>query len=128
MGTLEPQKIAPEGHVPRQSLTDPAEEQRAVRRSGRLRALLMLGLAALMFALFYYGLTSDHRFYGKALILSIFLSVLGIVGLIEPRVMLAMGQPADRARVPERFRVIGYAIMIPAVIFAVVLCLWLERH
>ncbi|HEX4462005.1 MAG TPA: hypothetical protein VIA18_28690 [Polyangia bacterium] len=106
----------------------PGEAARIVSRRGRLRALIVLGVAAAMIGLEWYTITHENKFSPKAVILAVCCVALGIPGLIEPRIILAMGRAKDRALVKEpRYRIIGLAILVPAAIGAMVLCEWLQR-
>jgi hypothetical protein len=117
----------PPSNDPLQSLA-PEEAVRIVRRRGRLRALLVLAIAVLVSGLEWYDITHEHKFSPKGVIVGICCLALGIPGLIEPRIILAMGRADDRALVKERhFRIIGWAILVPAVIGAIAFCEWLQR-
>ncbi len=121
-------KMTPTPNDPLQSLASPEEALRIVRRRGRLRALLVVGLAALVGGFEWYDITNEHKFSPKGVIAGICCLALGIPGLIEPRIILAMGRADDRALVKERrFRIIGWAILAPAMIGAIALCEWLQH-
>jgi hypothetical protein len=101
------------------------ERERFVLRRARRSSLLLLVIGVGLGWLEWHTLTSENKFHPKAVILAVVGLMLGPVGLIWPRMMMAVGR--DRVRVPLVYKIVGIAWTVLAVAVGIGLTIWLER-
>jgi hypothetical protein len=95
-----------------------------MRRSGRLHALLMVVGAGLVGGFEWYTLTTENKFYPKLLAIFTGLLLVGLIGLVEPRIIVALGR--QRESVPPKFRTLGFVIAVIGGLAGFCLSEWLK--